>query len=130
MCVSIREKVEGRLTCGVTGETRPLGNSRGTLRWSGLCVTSIRNKAAGWLAYRVTGKIRLQDDGNQVHQRNKAVGGRCTTSFEEWRGAEPMRWGWGSHRGSTQPESRFPTWGRQQLPVRLFLVHHLHFMVG
>lgn len=43
--------------------------------------------------YRVTGKIRLQADGNRVHQRNKAVGGLGTTSFEEWRGAEPMRWG-------------------------------------
>lgn len=43
LCVSIRNKAEGRLTCGVTGETR------GTLRWSGLCVASIRNKAAEWL---------------------------------------------------------------------------------
>lgn len=49
LCVSIRHKAEGRLTCGVTGETRPPDDSRGTTRWGGLCVASLRNKAAGWL---------------------------------------------------------------------------------
>lgn len=82
--------------------------------------------------YRVTGEVRLQDDGNQVHQRNEAVGGLCTTSFEEQVDLQSQApsLGAGLTLSSPQPQGRPPTWEGQHLPVRLFLVHHLHFMGG
>lgn len=57
--LEVRQKEEG--SCGVT---RPPEDSVGTLRWSALSVVSVRNKAAGWFMYHVTGEMRLQGDGN------------------------------------------------------------------
>lgn len=56
--------LEVRQKEGPCSITRPPDDSGGTLRWRALCVESVRNKAAGWFVYRVTGERTLQDDGN------------------------------------------------------------------
>jgi hypothetical protein len=130
--VSTRNKAAGWFVYHITGEIRQQDDFGEIRRWRGWCIVSIRNKAAGWFGYRVTGEVRQQDDlGIVCITEIRLQGGLGTTSFGEWVDLleqDPSVGAGLTLRPQCSQRVGAPGQG-QQLSIRLFLVHHLDFMV-